>query len=608
MRRPFVLALLLAAPPVAAQSPDLVTMGLDDFLRLYEQSRSRPPAPVAPPRAHSVAVMDLDGEIIDEGGSPLSARFTARARVVVHGDGGWVRVPLLSDRVALESATLNGRPAPVVLEGDGYTLVTDQGGELDLRLTFVAPIRTEAGRSGFSFPLMPAGASTLRLRLPSADPVELTVANAGAQQEQIVGGRRVVTASLPPRGALDVRWQRDTQGDAAAVAREPRIYSEVTTLVGLGDGVLTATATVRSNILFAGVDQLQLQLPTGVTLLDLSGDGVQDWSVDGAQRLTVKLAYAAEQAHTLRLRMEQVVVPGEVLAPLVVPLGVERTKGWVGVESRGTVEVGAGEVQGATPVDVRGLPADILGLTSNPVLLGFKYLGADARLPLWVSQHEEADVLVTLLDQAEATTMFTRDGRRLTSVRYEVRNNRRQFLRLRLPEGAELWSVAVGEKAVQPARSGEDLLIPLVRSAASGGALASFGVEVVYVEAGAPPDAAGRGAFEARLPAADAPTTWVGWTIYAPDDAKVRARRATGSLHAVPGLSRPLGAVDVLLSGPAAQLQVQDQARAQAAGGGMGEGAAPVRVRLPLEGVPYAFEKVLALDEELWLKVPYSGL
>lgn len=276
------------------------------------------------------------------------------------------------------------------------------------------------------------------------------------------------------------------------------------------------------------------------------------------------------------------------------------------MESRGTVEIGAGDVRGATPVDVRGLPADILGLTSNPVLLGFKYLGADARLPLWVSQHEEADVLVTLLDQAEANTMFTRDGRRLTSVRYEARNNRRQFLRLRLPQGAELWSVAVGEKAVQTGAIGRGAAHPAGAERGLGGALASFGVEVVYVEAGAPPDAAGRGAFEARLPAADAPTTWVGWTVYAPTEAKVKARRATDSLHPVAGLSRPLGAVDVLLSGAAAQ--VQEQSRAQAASGGMGGGAAPVWVRLPLKGEPRTFEKVLALDEELWLKVPYAAL
>ena len=51
---------------------------------------------------------------------------------------------------------------------------------------------------------------------------------------------------------------------------------------------------------------------------------------------------------------------------------------------------------------------------------------------------EEVDVLVTLIDRAEATTMFTRDGRRLTTVSYQVRNNRRQFLRFALPEGIEL--------------------------------------------------------------------------------------------------------------------------------------------------------------------------
>src|SRR5690606_22992601 len=114
--------------------------------------------------------------------------------------------------------------------------------------------------------------------------------------------------------------------------------------------------------------------------------------------------------------------------------------------------------------------------------------------PLEVTQHDDVDVLVTLLDQARATTMWTTDGRRMTSVRYQVRNNRRQYLRLALPEGAELWSASLGGRAVKPAAAADGrVLLPLVRSQSLGGALAAFEVEVVYVEEGNRPDASGAG-------------------------------------------------------------------------------------------------------------------
>ena len=250
------------------------------------------------------------------------------------------------------------------------------------------------------------------------------------------------------------------------------------------------------------------------------GNGVRDWKLLEDGTLNVTLNYAAKGAYPLRFEMEKVIGPQAVdlRAPIAVPVGVDRTKGFVGVESRGNLEIKAGTVANATPVDVRALPAAILGITSQPVLLGFKYHGGDVTIPLAAAQHEDVDVLVTLLDETRARTMWTPEGRRLTSVKYRIRNNRRQFLRLALPKGAELWSASVGGRAVQPAKASDArVMVPLVRSQAAGGELAAFEVEIVYVEAGAAPSSRGRGEFKAELPRPDAPSTYVAWTVYAPN-------------------------------------------------------------------------------------------
>jgi hypothetical protein len=49
-------------------------------------------------------------------------------------------------------------------------------------------------------------------------------------------------------------------------------------------------------------------------------------------------------------------------------------------------------------------------------------------------------------------------------------------------------------------------------------------------------------------------------------------------------------------------------AGAQGAGGAFGEGSAPVPVKLPVEGVPVRFDKLLVLDEELTIAFDYRGL
>ncbi len=607
MRRtlPAIIAIALATAATAAE-PDQVTMDLNQFLKMYEETKNRPDKPEDAPRHFAIASARYNGEVIIEDDDAISAVFKSKMRVDVLRDKGWVRVPLLPATVAVQSARISGQEAPLVLENGYYTLVTQKRGPFDVDIEFAVSVNTSKGSSGFAFQLLNSGATEVSLSVPAEDALDFTVANARLQQDKVVGKRRIVEATLPSNGSLSVTWQKEIP---EAEKQEARIYSTVNTLVGIGEGILQAHTVINETILFAGVDQLEFDIPAGMTVLDVKGTGLRDWTVDDEGRLTALLNFEAEGSYTLTLDLERVIDDAtEAAVPLVKPIGVERSKGWAGVQSLGNLELGAGKVVGAAPVDVRTLPANIIGITGQPVLLGFKYLAEDAVIPLTISEHDEVDVLVTLLDQATATTMFTAEGRRLTSVQYQVRNNRRQFLRLELPKDAELWSASVAGKSVQPAAGADGkMLIPLVRSQASGGSLAAFGVEVVYVESGAGPDGAGRGAFEARLPVADAPTTYVGWTVYAPWEAKIKEKSKDGSLRAVDFLTHPLGAGEVL------EVQAASPQFAQSAGnqsniGNLGQGAAPVKVSLPVEGQAVNFEKLLALDEELWVSFTYSKL
>lgn len=607
MRALLALSLAWPALAVAEDAPERVTMPLDEFLKIYETAKNRPDDPEKAPWQAAIASARYTGDVVIEDGEPTAAVFKARLRIEVLKDEGWIRLPVLSNSVALRSARIAGQEAPVSLEGAWYTLVTDRKGAFDLDLEFAASVTTSSGSSGLNFPLVQAGGTEVELTVTGQDALDFTVANARLKTDETRGNQRTLKAVLPSTGYLSVSWQREIP---EAEEQEPRIYAEVHTLTSIGEGVLTANVKVNHSILFNGVDQLRVAIPADMTVIDVRGTGLRDWTRAEDGTLTALLNFEAEGGYSLAIDLERVLSEGETstAVPLIQPLGVERSKGFVGVQAQGVLEVVAGAIGNAAAVDVRTLPASILGVTGTPVLLGFKYLSDEASIGLNVNEHDEVDVLVTLLDQAEATTMFTRDGRRLTRVRYQVRNNRRQFLRLELPDGAELWSSSVAGKAVQPAAGSDGrLLIPLVRSQAAGGSLAAFDVDVVYVESGEGPESSGRGAFKAEMPIADAPTTWVGWTVYAPWDAKVRKKSFDGTLRDVEYLSYPVSTGDYF------EVQAEtgaynQAANAQIAGGAMGQGAEPVQVSLPLDGQPLHFEKLLALDEQLWIGFDYKGL
>ena len=88
--------------------------------------------------------------------------------------------------------------------------------------------------------------------------------------------------------------------------------------------------------------------------------------------------------------------------------------------------------------DVAELPRQLILRTTNPILMAYKYLHADPPpgLALTLTRHEVASVQEAAIDRAEYRTLYTRDGLQVTTAEFQLRNSRKQFLRLRLPEGS----------------------------------------------------------------------------------------------------------------------------------------------------------------------------
>lgn len=604
-----LVALFLAGPAHAQSARDQVEISLDDFLEMYDRVKEGVP-PLAPPRDASVASLAFDGRItLDDAGEPVNAVLDLVATVIVHRDRGLVRVPLVGGDVAVLSATIGGRTAPVTLTNDAFDVLLGPGSH-EIKLQIVVGTRMEGVLPVFRVRLPAAGAVTARVFLPG-DVWTPTAPGAEVLERAVTSQGTRLRVSLPSTQPLRLAWTRTVPEDEAR--ETPRIDATVGTLLEIGDGVVHATAIVDHTIRFHGVDVLRFAVPDGYAVLDVTALGLTRWQTDDGV-LEVTLGRELLGLLQVRVDLERVLTgDGSVQAPLLRPLGVERVKGHLGVTALGTLEVEAADVASASAVDVRALPAGLVTRTQQPLLLGFKYLDDAARVGLVVTQHDDVAVLVTLLDQCNAVSMFTRDGRRITSVTWSVRNNRRQFLRVKMPAGSELWSAAVAGETVQPSKDAHgDVLVPLVRSADEGGAVTAFGVELVYVETMPAPDASGAGSFEADLPAVDVPTTYVAWRVYVPSEARVDTRHVRGNVRAVPQLSRPLGGLAAMSvpSGSAAQEEerAQNARSGQAASGGMGSGAGPVRVNLPLEGRVLAFEKLLALDETLHVGFDYKGI
>ncbi len=604
---PLVLLSLAVAAPPAHAADDIpaarVVLPWSDFKTLYDAGQLPDKPPVAP-RDYAISRAQYTGRVDGE-----AAVFTVKMRVEVLKTEGWTSVPILPTQAALRRARIGNSEAPIYLESGWYRWVTDRPGSVDIEMEFAVNTWESSGSNGFAFQLPASAGTEVVMEVPAQGGLKFDVAN--AQQlvtEEIRDGHRV-RALLPATGNLSMTWQPEAP-ETEAQAAEPRVYAEQRSLFGVSEGVLQCDTAVQYSILHAPVDHLDLSLPGDVTILEVTGQGMRDWSVkraEGRQQIDVDLNFEAQGPYTLNLEYERVLPEGSGTIELPdVALEVDRVKGWIGVDARSTLEIAAGDVTGASVVDVRELPASILGKTDWPVLLAFKHRDDTPKIPLVLQQHDDIDMLVTIIDQLTATTMLTPDGRRMTRLSYAMRNNRAQFLRLQLPEGAEPWSTFVGGRAVKPAKAGDGrMLVPLARSQAAGGELSRFAVEVVYVEAGTTPSDAGRLSFAADLPVADVPATAVAWTVYVPWEAKLLQKTIDGTMRSVDGFtSIDMGGVDAFH----ANMEVQQQANVQFDGEATAAGVQPVRVTMPLDGEPWYFEKLLVLDEVMEVSFDLKGM
>jgi hypothetical protein len=195
-------------------------------------------------------------------------------------------------------------------------------------------------------------------------------------------------------------------------------------------------------------------------------------------------------------------------------LDAERETGGVAVEMLGAGEIKNSRARGLDPADAAAL-GQTVSARQSPSMITFRLRPITApALDLDVARYDQQAVLTANIEEARYRVLLTADGKTLVQARYAVRNNQRNFLSVRLPAGASLWSASL---AGQPARPGKTpdgaLLIPLAKGRA-GDEAPPFGIEMMYSIDGTP--WAAKGDATLALPVLDLPVSRSGVVLYVP--------------------------------------------------------------------------------------------
>ncbi|MFN7144457.1 MAG: hypothetical protein ACK4YP_11815, partial [Myxococcota bacterium] len=326
-----LLATALAAPTLNSPGGQ-VTLPWNDFQSLYQKGLAPETPPEKAPRAYTLDRAWYTGGLVGEGDDAYAV-FRVTLKGAVHKDKGWTTIPLLSTNVALRSAKIDGKDAAIYLDNGHYTLVTNRPGAFTADLEFSVSLFSADGSSGLSFPLVPTGATEVSFTVNAEDALDFEIAGARGKTEVSNGRARTVTAAIMSWGSLAISWQREIPEQEQEAAKAARVYAETNVLVGVSEGVMQGTARVAYTVLHKGVDTLRVQLPADVTVLDVQGPGLRDWTQAADGTITAKLNYEALGSYLLSIDYERALA-GSTNVPMPKVLDVTREKTWIGVDAR----------------------------------------------------------------------------------------------------------------------------------------------------------------------------------------------------------------------------------------------------------------------------------
>ena len=317
-----------------------VVLGVDEYRALRERASPAPPRPEPPPVEATLTRIDYDLRIDGD---------TVAGRAVLTIDAlrdGWTRVAIPPSLMARD-ARIDGQPVPMVAGNPAAILVSRAGRSL-VTLEISLPLATTAGSESIALP--PSRASISR--------ATLTLARTGI--DMIVAGGFVAERSETP---AETRWTAFAHGGQAMTltwkrrvddrrAEQPlRTRARVTTMVGLGEDVSQITSAVRVEVVQGVARELTLAIPDGVSVNQVVGATIGDWSLTGGMLRVRLLDPTSTEASLVVMGETRTPREGQVVVPLVRMPSAERETGGVAVDVVGAGEMAGRQARGLEPAD-----------------------------------------------------------------------------------------------------------------------------------------------------------------------------------------------------------------------------------------------------------------
>ncbi len=503
-----------------------VTVPLDQFLQLMNKNNKPVSQPVPPPPVTLVfGTADLS---VTAGKDSLKVQCNT---MFSSFHGGWNEISLIGTQAALNEVKVDGADMPVYTKDGKYTIIHKGAGRHSLTFTYLVSAKRSGNTTVSTLLLPPSSSSNLKISIPATG-INIQVNPSMGGNTSAEENRSIFKGTLPAGESVQVSWSLPTSGNSkiTQINVKPRIYAQVNHLVSVSVGAVQITSQINLSVVRGKSDSFYFLAPKDVEILEVKSDKLQTWTMEegkNGKHINVILTEKAEGAVQITVVSEKPLknISSVWTVPFLQVTDVEQEKGFIACEAKTSLEMKSTEEQDINRIDVKELPTALDSMATSPVILAYRYYKHPFVLSIETEKHEELPVLSATVDSAQAITFVNDEGVCLTKVIYQMKNNLKQFLQIRLPEGAEIMNAFVSGSPVKPVKASNSkdnrtVLIPLRKSdAGQNSALNSFAVEVSYKSKSG--GFSFLGSKSEFLPACDVQVSEYYWTVYLPEDNRV---------------------------------------------------------------------------------------
>ena len=503
-----VVAFLMFASSCIAQGWVVIPIKEYDALR----GKAYPAERQAEPELKQATLTRIDYDLRIEG---VVASGRANLTVDVLKDG-WVRVPI-PQGLLVRDAKLGAEPVSLVPtpgRNPQLSAVLSKKGRSVLMLDVAFTIASAGGEERLSLPSGAAGVTRAAIAFTPQD-VDVKVTGGYLSEKSTAGWLAYARGSEP----LTFAWRKKIE--ERRVELPPRWKGSLVQLYGLGEDSSSLNAEVEIEMIQGAASQINIEVPSTLTINQVPGANVADWDVKGGQ-LVVDFLDPVEKSTKFAITGEaRLAREGTIPIPLLRIMDTERETGGVAVEVLGAGEIKEAKTQGLEPAEAAELGTMVVNRQS-PSLASYRYRTGSARsLSLNVARYAQQAVLTANIEEARYRVLMTADGKALIQARYAVRNNQRNFVGVTLPAGASVWSASLAGRPVRPGQGpAGNLLFPLAKGRA-GDEAPPFAIEILYSVDEAAWSTKGRTTL--ALPVLDLPVSRTGLVLYYPPLFRVSA-------------------------------------------------------------------------------------